>query len=266
MTFPVNAREGVPYKTPKGKLVTISDTIKNISVPETQADALCDLGITLEDNILKIEFYETGNPYIDPQGDRTKVGEETTEKITTELQLKQIPPKTLNIKAFLEPFTEQSVNFAGKIYLTTPDGENRRIPMTGRGTAALEGKANDFHAGFCTGGTCATFQERTALVLAVAAAAGATNEQLESIGEKLRSLNDQFHGRGDILTYTIKASQTPQNEIESYTEFMKSLYPEGKRSPLLENVISTGKPDDAYYQKALKKMTSEEIEEDRKAL
>lgn len=265
MSFRVNAREGVAYKTPKGETVKISDTVKKISDVQKQHEALCDLGISLENSILKIEFHETGKPYIEPLGDRTKIGEETTEIVYVELQLDNLPPQILDIKACLEPFKEDNVNFAGKIDLSTPRGEKRSIPMTGRGTAALEGQANDAHAGFCTGGTCATFQERTALVLAVGAAAGATKEQLKSIGEKLRSLNDRFHGRGDILTYTIKASQTSQGELESYTDFMKALYPEGENFPLLESVINTGEPNDAYYKKAEIKMTPEELTEDKEA-
>lgn len=265
MNFPVNAREGVPYKTPKGNLVTISDTLKKISDAQKQHEALCDLGISLENNILKIEFHETGKPYTEPGGDRTKTGEETTEIVSVEFQLDNPHPEILDIKARLESFTEDSVNFAGKVDLTTPNGENRSIPMTGRGTAALEGQENDAHAGFCTGGTCATFQERTALVLGVAAAAGASNQQLEYIGEKLRPLNDRFHGRGDILTYTIKASQTSQGELESYTDFMKAHYPEGEGFPLLDSVINTGEPNNAYYKKAETKMTPEELKEDKEA-
>ncbi|MDJ0734754.1 MAG: hypothetical protein QNJ47_11915 [Nostocaceae cyanobacterium] len=263
MKFSVNAREGNPYYSLEGELISISDTVNKISVSQTQAEALDELGITLDNNTLKIEFLETGNPYLDPEGDRTKIGEKITEKVALELPLDNPPPSTLDIKASLEPFKEQGVNFAGRVNVTTPNGEKRSIPMTGRGTAALEGRANDAHAGFCTGSTCATFQERTALVLGVAAAAGASNEQIQSIGEKLRPLNDKFHGRGDILTYTIKASQTPQDKLESYTEFMKNIYPVDQLPPLLESIIKTGELHEAYYQKALTKMTPEELAIDK---
>lgn len=267
MTFTVNAREGNSYQTIDGNVITISDTASKISTLETQTEALKHLGVSLDNKTLKINFSETGNPYSDPHGDRTKIGEKITETITVELLLENSPPSTLKIQASLIPFNEDGINFAGQVNFETPKGEKRRIPLTGRGTAALEGRANDAHAGVCTGGACAAFQERTALVLSVAAAAGATHEQIQSIGEKLRSLNDKFHGRGDILSYTIKAAQTSQDELETYIEFMKARYPEGNRSslPLLESIINTGKPNKSFYQKALTKMSREEREEDRKS-
>ncbi|MEO0969885.1 MAG: hypothetical protein AAFX80_16530 [Cyanobacteria bacterium J06639_18] len=266
MDFIVSAREGNPYTTQQGKNVTISETVSNISAPQTQAQALSDIGIKFIGNKLIIDFLEIGNPYAEAQGDRTKLGEKTTDIASVELALQQDPPQPLEIRAYLLPFIEDGVNFAGNINFKTPCSEKRKIPMTGRGTAALEGRANDAHAGFCTGGACASFQERSALVLAVAAAAGASNEQIDIIGEKLGQLNHKFHGRKDILSYSIECAKTPQGKMPSYKEFMTALYPKDNRPPLLESLINTGKPNDAYFQKVLTKMTDEELAADKEVL
>lgn len=266
MNFIVNAREGNGYNTPQGKLVTISETFSKISQPQTQAEALSFLGVQFVENRLIINFPETGNPYAEADGDRTKLGEKTTETAALELILQQQPSLPLEIKAYLLPFIENGVNFAGNVNFKTPMGEKRKIPMTGRGTAALEGRANDAHAGFCTGGACASFQERSALILAIAAAAGASNEQIDIIGEKLRQLNNRFHGRGDILSYNIECAKTAYDKMPSYFDYMIALYPKDNRPALLESMINTGKPNDAYFQKVLTKMTDEELAEDKEAL
>ena len=263
MDYKIKAREGNSYTAPDGKVVTISETIKKLSNPETQIEALRTLGITFNNNTLNIKFVETGNAYADPSGDRTKTKDTSTETVDIELSLENPPLQPLIIESSLEPFIQDSVNFFGSVIFKTPNGDIRTIPMTGRGTAALEGRANDAHAGFCTGGACASFQERTALILAVAVAAGAKNEQIDLIGEKLQYLNNTYHGRGDILTYSLECAKT--SEMPSYTEYMKSRYSEGERSPLLQSVIDTGKPNKAYYQKARQKMTPEELALDREA-
>lgn len=264
MNFYVNAREGNPYTTPQGKLVTISETFTKISESQTQAEALNYLGVKFIGNNLIINFPETGNPYAEADGDRTKLGEKITDTATVELALGQ-PPQPLEIKAYLVPFIENGINFAGNVNFKTPLGEKRKIPMTGRGTAALEGRANDAHAGFCTGGACASFQERSALVLAIAAAAGASNEQIDIIGEKLKQLDNKFHGRRDILCYCIECAKTSLEKMPSYFDYMTAHYP--KNCPaLLECMINTGKPNDAYFQKVLTKMTQEELAEDKEAI
>lgn len=265
MNFIVNAREGNAYTTAQGKVVTISETFTKISEPQTQAEALSFLGVKFVDNRLIINFPETGNPYAEESGDRTKLGEKTTDTAALELTLQQ-PPLPLEIKAYLLPFIENGINFAGNVNFKTPMGEKRKIPMTGRGTAALEGRANDAHAGFCTGGACASFQERSALILAISAAAGASNEQIDMIGEKLKQLNNRFHGRGDILSYSIECAKTAYDKMPSYFDYMIALYPKENRPTLLESMINTGKPNDAYFQKVLTKMTEEELAEDKKSL
>ncbi|NES03302.1 MAG: hypothetical protein F6K22_10860 [Okeania sp. SIO2F4] len=264
MNFPVKAREGKAYKTPYGQTVTVSDTMKKISNPNTQSEALGDLGITINNYQLKIEFSETGNPYAEPDGDRTRVSDTSTQTVTVELILDAPPPLTLKLQTQVSPFTQDSVNFFGWVRLETPDGEVRSIPMTGRGTVALEGKeSGDIHAGIVTGGACACFQQRAALVLAVAAATGAKSEQLDEIGEKLHTLNDSFHGRGEMLDYTVEAAKTSQDNMPSYTKFMADRYPESQRSTLLQSVIERGKPNAAFYEKVLTKMTEEELAIDR---
>ncbi len=265
MNFIVNAREGNSYPTPQGKVVTISETFTKISEPQTQGEAFSFLGVQFIGNNLIINFPETGNPYAEADGDRTKLGEKTTDTATLELTLQQLL-LPLEIKAYLLPFIANGVNFAGNVNFKTPRGEKRKIPMTGRGTAALEGRANDAHAGFCTGGACASFQERSALVLAIAAAAGASHEQIDMIGEKLKQLNNRFHGRGDILSYSIECAKTPQEKMPSYLDYMIALYPKDKRPALLESIINTGEPNNAYFEKALTKMTDEELAEDKKAV
>ncbi|MGD1910325.1 MAG: hypothetical protein ACFB2X_05560 [Rivularia sp. (in: cyanobacteria)] len=286
-----NAREGNPYQRLDGKEVKVSDTMNKIANPQTQDEALKELGVTIEENHhksffikiidflclssyfgdryiqkqyeLKIEFSETGNAYAEPDGDRTKISDTSTEKVSIELFLDNTPPSPLKIKTSTEPFIEDGVNFFGYVSLETPSGETRRIPMTGRGTVALDGKEEgDFHAGIVTGGACACFQERIAMVVAVAAAAGASNQQIETIGNELHKLNDSYHGRADIFDYTIKAATTPQGKMQSYTQFMASRYPEEKRSPLLQSVIQTKEPNQTFYEKAKTKMSAEELGED----
>lgn len=264
MNFPVIAREGKPYQTPDGRTVSVSDTMKKISNSNTQSEALSDLGITMTNHQLELKFSETGNAYSESDGDRTKVSDTSTQTIVVELALDTPPPSTLKIQALFSPFVQDGVNFFGLVELQTPSEEIRHIPVTGRGTAALEGKeSGDVHAGIVTGGACACFQQRAALVLAVAAAAGAKNEQLDEIGEKLREINDSYHGRREILDYTVKAAKTSQKNMPSYTKFMADYYPEDERSALLESVIKTGKPTPAFYEKVLTKMTPEELAIDR---
>ncbi|NEP54471.1 MAG: hypothetical protein F6K65_39035 [Moorea sp. SIO3C2] len=263
MDYPIRAREGNPYTTLEWKQVTISEIINKLSAPDTQVDALQVLGIRFNHKILDIKFIETGNAYADPDGDRTKIEDVSTKIVDVELILDNQPRQPLTIESSLEPFIEDGVNFFGSITCKTPNGETIKIPMIGRGTVALDGRANDAHAGFCVGGACASFQERTAIVLAVAAAAGAKDEQIDLIGEKLGDINDRYHGRRDILTYSLECAK--RSQMPSYTEYMKARYPEGERSPLLQSVINTGKPNQAYYEKALQKMTPEELAEDREA-
>ncbi|NEP79365.1 MAG: hypothetical protein F6K39_15025 [Okeania sp. SIO3B3] len=259
MDYPIIAREGNVYTTPQNKQVKISDTIAKLSQPQTQAEALKDLGITLSNKTLMIKFIEIGNPYADPLGDRTKVSDLLTTTVEIELTLDSLPPQPLMIESSLEPFLQDSVNFFTSINFKTPSGESRIIPVTGRGTAALEGRDNDFHAGYCTGGSCASFQARTVLVLAVASAVGASNEQIDMICEKLQPINDKYHGRGDILNYALECAKNSQ--MPSYLEYMKELYSEDKRSPLLKSILETGKPNEAYFQKASQKMKPEELAE-----
>ena len=231
MSFIINAREGNPYDTRDGIKVKISDTMEKISHPQTQEEALRELGITIENHQLIIEFCETGNPYIDPGGDRTKLAPPSTQIVKLNLNLESTPPSILEIKTSAVPFLKDGVNFFGYVMIKTPKGETRNIPITGRGTIALEGKeSGDIHAGIVTGGACASFQARAAIVLAVAAAAGASKEQIDTIGKELRKLNNCYHGRGDILSYTIEAAQTPEDLMQSYTQFMAKLYPPEKRS------------------------------------
>ena len=75
----------------------------------------------------------------------------------------------------------------------------------------------------------------------------------------MHTLNDNFHGRGEILDYTVEAAKTSQDNMPSYTKFMADRYPESKRSTLLKSVIETGKPSAAFYEKVLTKMTAEEL-------
>ncbi len=168
MNFPVRAREGKPYQTQDARTVSVSDTMRKISDQKTQNEALNDLGVTITGNHLKVKFSETGNAYAEPDGDRTKVSDTSTQTVAFELVLDTPPPSTLKIKALPSQFTQDGVNFFGSVELKTPSGEIRSIAVTGRGTVALEGKeSGDFHAGIVTGSACACFQERTALVLAV---------------------------------------------------------------------------------------------------
>ena len=239
MNFIVNAREGNSYPTPQGKVVTISETFTKISKPQTQGEAFSFLGVQFIGNNLIINFPETGNPYAEADGDRTKLGEKTTDTATLELTLQQLL-LPLEIKAYLLPFIESGINFAGNVNFKTPRG--------------------------CTGGVFASFQDRSAVVLAIAAAAGASHEQIDMIGEKLKQLNNRFHGRGDILSYSIECAKTPQEKMPSYLDYMIALYPKDKRPALLESIINTGEPNNAYFEKALTKMTDEELAEDKKAV
>ena len=106
------------------------------------------------------------------------------------------------------------------------------------------------------------FGVTAAAPVAVAGAAGASNEQIDSIGKKLRDINDKYHGRGDILNYAVEC--TKNSQMPSYLEYMKEHYPEEKRSPLFKSILETGKPNEAYFQKVSEKMTPEELAENQK--
>lgn len=260
MNLIINAREGNPYETPEGIKVKISDTMRKITHHQTQDEALRELGIKIENHQLIIEFSETGNAYVDPGGNRTKIAPPSTQIVKVNLHLKFTPPSILQIKTSAVPFVNDGVNFFGYVMIETPEGEIRNIPITGRGTVALEGKeSGDIHAGIVTGGACASFQARVAIVLAVVAAAGTSKEQIDTIGKELRKLNSRYHGRGDILTYTIEAAKTSEDSMQSYTQFMAKLYPAWERSNLLQSIIETGEPNKIFYEKVKHKMTPEEI-------
>ena len=261
MDYPIRAREGNVYITPENKEVKISNTIAKLSSHQTQTEALEDIGINLSNKTLIIKFMEIGNPYAEPLGDRTKISDKLTTTFEIKLTLDNPAPQPLIIESSLEPLIQDAINFFTYISFKTPSQETRIIPITGRGTAALEGRDNDFHAGYCTGGSCASFHARAVLVLAVAGAAGASNEQIDSIGKKLRDINDKYHGRGDILNYAVEC--TKNSQMPSYLEYMKEHYPEEKRSPLFKSILETGKPNEAYFQKVSEKMTPEELAENQ---
>ena len=89
MNFLVHAREGNSYTTTQGKVVTISETFTKISAPQTQREALNYIGIQFIGDRLILNFLETGNPYADVEGDRTKLGEKISDTVFVELALKQ---------------------------------------------------------------------------------------------------------------------------------------------------------------------------------
>ncbi|ABG49565.1 hypothetical protein Tery_0050 [Trichodesmium erythraeum IMS101] len=80
--------------------------MKKISNPNTQSEALSHLGVTIKNHQLKIEFSETGNPYAEPDGDRTKVSDTSTQTVTVELILDTPPPSTLKLQTEVSPFTQ----------------------------------------------------------------------------------------------------------------------------------------------------------------
>jgi hypothetical protein len=178
MDYPIRAREGNVYITPENKEVKISNTIAKLSSPQTQKEALEDIGINLTNKTLIIKFMEIGNPYAEPLGDRTKISDKLTTTFEIELSLDNPAP-----------------------------------------------------------------------------------QPLDSIGKKLRDINDKYHGRGDILNYAVEC--TKNSQMPSYLEYMKEHYPEEKRSPLFKSILETGKPNEAYFQKVSEKMTPEELAENQ---
>ncbi|MDE5086298.1 MAG: hypothetical protein O4805_03705, partial [Trichodesmium sp. St16_bin2-tuft] len=144
MDYPIRAREGNVYITPKNKEVKISNTIAKLSSHQTQKEALEDIGINLTNKTLIIKFMEIGNPYAEPLGDRTKISDKLTTTFEIELTLDNPAPQPLIIESSLEPLIQDAINFFTYISFKTPSQETRIIPITGRGTAALEGRDNDF--------------------------------------------------------------------------------------------------------------------------
>lgn len=137
------------------------------------------------------------------------------------------------------------------------------LPLTGRGTAALEGKRNDAHAGFATGGACAAFQNRCCFILAVAASAGAGMNALHMIGQEFLKIDEKFHGRSDCLRYAIYCSQTPLRDRISYANYLQQLYPKNRWSPILSSIVENNSLPQCYYNAVLQKLSPSEFEEDR---
>ena len=125
---------------------------------------------------------------MDPFGDRNLLElQKSTQRFTLNFSLALEPLYPLSVAVAFEPFFEDCVNFFGNVTVNTPNGEKRILPLTGRGTVALEGRKNDAHASFTTGGASASFQNRCCFILAVAATSGAGMTALHQIGRVLKN-------------------------------------------------------------------------------
>ena len=265
MPIQVTPREANGFENLFGDSIGIKNVGNRLSDPANQHLALRDLGIRISGTIFTISFKESGFAYADPSHDRKALEPHKTSKnftVNVSLQLEPLYP--LSIVVAFEPFVEECVNFFGYVTVNTPSREKRFIPLTGRGTAALEGRLNDAHAGFVTGGACASFQNRCAFILAVAAAAGVGTAGLSQIGQEMFKINECYHGRDEILDYTLYCSQTQFRDRISYTEFMMQSYPNSSdRSPVLSHVAEKNCLPQIYYNSVLLKLSPSEFQEDR---
>ena len=128
----------------------------------------------------------------------------------------------------------------------------------------MEGRPNDAHAGFVTGGACACFQNRCAFILAIAAAAGVGSAGISQIGREMFQINELYHGRDEILDYSVYCAQTNLRDRLTYTEFMMQSYPnESDHPPVLKAVAEKGQLPQVYYNSVLLKLSPSEFQEDR---
>lgn len=137
--------------------ISLKELVLLLNDAEYQAEGLSALGFTLSPShpSVSIRFKERGKAYADPSGDRTKTEEEFSERyFETSLALPEKVDLPLSVRICLGGWNQDGVNFLGRV--ETRGGHV--LPLTGRGTAALEGRSGDAHAGFCTGGACAAFQ------------------------------------------------------------------------------------------------------------
>lgn len=269
LPFTINAREGDPFMAPNGDTVTIASLLQLSSMVDTQEKqnlAFEMIGLKLCDDLVDITFSETGKPYSDPTNDRTKIQAETeSENVYCQFTLEQKPPMFVDINYSITPKVEAGVNFFGSVSVAIPGSKQCRvIPLTGRGTIALEGRLNDAHAGFCTGGACASFQVRCAVLLATVAGLGATYGQICQLGRELLKLNDKFHGRDDILYYTCYcASHEGSKQPLTYLSWMKQRYSNKPEMPVqTKSMLEKWGPHPGYYDKVHQKMSREELEQD----
>ena len=264
MQIQILPREPNAFETVLGETTEIKAVGHKLNNPSSQHLALRDLGVRLTDTNLSISFKETGFAYLDPFGDRNLLeSQKSTQSFTLNFSLALEPLYPLSVAVDFEPFFEDCVNFFGNVTVKTPNGEKRMLPLTGRGTVALEGRKNDAHAGFATGGACASFQNRCCFILAVAAASGAGMAALHQIGQEFWKIDERYHGRSDCLKYAIFCSQTPLRDRISYANFLEQLYPRSRWSPVLTSINDENCLPQCYYNAVLQKLSPSELEEDR---
>lgn len=148
--------ERIPRADEDGAL-SLKEIVLLLNDAEHQEIGLSALGFVLspDGGSVTIRFKERGKAYADPGGDRTKTEEEPTTRffeISFVLPAKVKLP--LPVVISLGGWYQDGVNFLGNVDVAG----SYVLPLTGRGTAALEGRTGDAHAGFCTGGACAAFQ------------------------------------------------------------------------------------------------------------
>ena len=264
MQIQVTPREPNTFETVLGETVGIKSVGSRLNNPSSQHLALRDLGVRITDTTLSISFKESGFSYLDPFGDRNLLeSQKSTQSFTLNFSLPLEPLYPLSVAVSFDPFCEDCVNYLGNVTVNTPNGEKRMLPLTGRGTAALDGKKNDAHAGFATGGAGASFQNRCCFILAIAASAGAGMNALHQIGQEFLKIDEKFHGRSDCLRYAIYCSQTPLRDRISYTNYLQQLYPKNRWSPVLSSVVENSCLPQCYYNAVLQKLSPSEFEEDR---
>ena len=137
--------------------ISLTELVLLLNDASHQAEGLNALGFTLSQDktSVNIRFKERGKAYADPGGDRTKTEQDVSERFfETSFALPQRAILPLNVCVSLGGWNQDGINFLGKVEAIG----GYILPLTGRGTAALEGRSGDAHAGFCTGGACAAFQ------------------------------------------------------------------------------------------------------------
>lgn len=270
MKYPIKSKEGFPIVTTDDAAIPLHG-IKDI-LPSSTAEEqilLCNkLGITFKNDCVTVVFNERGRAYEMPDEDRNAIEENESEQsfnliFGTLVDFDRFP---LKISINLEECTCQPfVNFLGEIRFHNYQNREVAVPLTGRGTVALEGKINDAHAGLCTSGTCASFQARVAIIASILASFEITRDDIEIFRTHLLKICSRYLGTEEMLSYTIEKAFGLTND--SYFDYINSLYvnkDEEEVPVMLSHFIDFGEPHPLYFYELTSQLTAVEIDSEMK--
>lgn len=270
MKYPIKAKEGLPIPTTSDGAIPLHGIkdILDLATKEDQITLFDKLGITFLSDGTTVTFKERGQAYEIPEEDRNVI-EINESELSFHIVFGVVIDRNkfpLKMSMNLDHCTGQPfVNFLGEICFHNHENRKIIVPLTGRGTVALEGKINDAHAGLCTSGTCSSFQDRVAILSCILASMPMTRDDIEIFRTHLLKICSRFLGTEDILSYTIDRAFDLTNE--SYFDYMQSLYADKNEEEvpvMLNHFTDFGEPHPLYFYELTSHLTSEEVDNEFK--